>query len=242
MPLHTVFEMLAFTLGYQLYAWQRRRAADRISDDHRWWIFIGAAAGALVGSHTLGVLERPEELGAMTWLTWLGNKTIVGGLLGGLIGVELTKKQLGVTTSSGDLMTYPLMFGLAIGRIGCHLAGLADGTIGLPSTAPWAVDLGDGVPRHPVNLYEIVFLGALALALALFERSRPLPDGARFKLFMIAYFGWRFFIEFYKPVYFWPLGLSTIQLAAVAGLAYYAGLFLYRRRQIRRSREGVQPV
>lgn len=45
----------------------------------------------------------------MGLIYFMGNKTIVGGFLGGLIGVEITKKKIGVTTSSGDLMVYPLI-------------------------------------------------------------------------------------------------------------------------------------
>ena len=241
-PAHLVFEMLAYTAGYRLYVWQRARSQDLISDENRWWIFIGAAAGALLGSHLLGILENPQNLSHLNLLLWMGNKTIVGGLLGGLAGVEITKKIIGVCVSSGDLMTYPLLFGLTIGRLGCHLAGLTDGTHGLPSSLPWAVDFGDGVPRHPVNLYEIVFLVALAGFIFFLEQDREsrlsrvlkpgksapvqspaasLADGARFKIFLIGYLIWRFFVEWLKPVYVFPFGLSTIQLACLAGLFYY---------------------
>lgn len=34
------------------------------------------------------------------------------------------KKRLGIRTSSGDLMVFPLLLGLAIGRLGCHFSGL----------------------------------------------------------------------------------------------------------------------
>jgi len=234
-PAHLLFEMLSYTLGYRLYVWQRARSQDLISDDNRWWIFIGAAAGALLGSHLLGVLENPEHFSRLNLLVWMGNKTIVGGLLGGLAGVEITKKIIGVTTSSGDLMTYPLIFGLAVGRLGCHLAGLTDGTHGLPSSLPWAVDFGDGIPRHPVNFYEIIFLVALAGFIFWLENredarhskfqklgmSGALANGARFKIFLIGYLAWRFFVEWLKPVYVFPFGLSTIQLACLAGLFYY---------------------
>ena len=213
--------MLSYTLGYRLYVWQRARSRDRISEDQRWWIFMGAAAGALLGSHVLGILENPQNLAHLDLLLWMSNKTVVGGFLGGLIGVEVTKKMIGVTVSSGDLITYPLIGGLMVGRLGCHLAGLSDGTHGLPSALPWAIDFGDGVPRHPVNLYEVLFLALLAMSIVLLERSAALSDGARFKIFLIGYLLWRFFAEWLKPVYFFPFGLSTIQLACLAGLIYY---------------------
>ena len=221
LPAHRFFELLAFFAGYRLYVWQRARAQDRISDDNRWWILLGAATGAWLGSHLLGILEHPERLAEVRWIHLLTEKTIVGGLLGGLAGVEFTKKRLGVRYSSGDLMTYPILLALAIGRIGCHLAGLDDGTHGSPTDLPWGIDFGDGVPRHPVNLYEILFLGCLAAFIYFLEKSRPLPDGVRFRILMTAYLCWRFVIEFWKPVWMFPFGLSSIQLAVLCGLGYY---------------------
>ncbi len=224
-PGHLLFEMLAYTIGYRLYVWQRTRSQDLISDEGRMWIFLGAAVGALVGSHLLGILENPAYLTQLNWKIWLGNKTIVGGLLGGLIGVELSKKIIGVHTSSGDLMTYPLLFGLAVGRIGCHLAGLTDGTHGNPSELPWAIDFGDGIPRHPVNLYEVIFLALLALFINIKEKKGALPNGMRFKIFMVGYLLWRFAVEFIKPVWMLPIGISVIQLAVLGGLLYYRNVW-----------------
>ena len=219
--MHLLFEMLAYALGYQLYTQLRKHVQDPISDEQRLWIFIGAAAGGMLGAHVLGILERPLELHNMSLTYWLSNKTVVGGFLGALIGVETTKKWIGVTHSSGDLLVYPILLALAIGRLGCHFAGLSDGTYGLPSSLPWAIDLGDGIPRHPVNLYEIIWLGILAAFLYARERKHPLPEGMKFKIFMIGYLLWRFFVEWLKPVYFLEIGLSSIQLACLAGLFYY---------------------
>jgi len=69
--------------------------------------------------------------------TWMSGQSIVGGLLGGLIGVELAKKLTGVNRSTGGDFVMPLMVGTVIGRIGCFLAGLNDGTYGNATTLPW---------------------------------------------------------------------------------------------------------
>ena len=90
--------------------------------------------------------------------------------MGGLIGVMLTIKRLGVTASSGDLLVFSLLLGLSIGRLGCFFSGLEDGTYGTATALPWGANFGDGIPRHPTNLYEILFLGVLALLLWLLER------------------------------------------------------------------------
>ncbi|MFD2720776.1 prolipoprotein diacylglyceryl transferase [Hymenobacter monticola] len=225
LPVHLLCEVLAYALGYRLYQRLRAGHPDRISDAHRQWIFVGAAAGALLGSRLLGLLEHPELLvhppgGSLYYFT---NKTIVGGFLGGLIGVEITKKRLGVTASSGDLMVFPIILGLAIGRLGCFFSGLEDGTYGTATALPWGINFGDGVRRHPTNLYEILFLGALGLGLWALERQRgPLANGRRFQLFLSSYLLFRLLVEFIKPTAALPgLGLTAIQWACVAGLGYY---------------------
>lgn len=72
-------------LDYRCYAYLRARTPNRISDQGRQWIFVGAAAGTLLGSRLLGLLEHPALLhppgGGLYYTT---NETIVGGFLGGL--------------------------------------------------------------------------------------------------------------------------------------------------------------
>jgi phosphatidylglycerol---prolipoprotein diacylglyceryl transferase len=227
-PLHLLCEVLAYSIGYRVYRRLRARTPDRISDEHRLWIFVGAAVGALIGSRVLGLLEHPAELlhPPGGWPYFFTNKTILGGLLGGLIGVELTKKRLGVTASSGDLMVYPLILGMTIGRIGCFLSGLEDGTFGTPTTLPWGINFGDGITRHPTNLYEIGWLLLTGLGLWRLEKHRPLTDGARFQLFMVSYCAFRLLVEFFKPALPWPAWLTPIQWATVAGLLYYWRVWL----------------
>jgi prolipoprotein diacylglyceryltransferase len=215
--LHLIFEALGYTTGYQLYRINRKKSGDIISDDRRWLVIAAAAIGALLGSRILGLLEQlsPSQI-TLRILFTPGGKTIVGGLLGGWIGVELTKRFAHIRSRTGDLFALPLCLGIAIGRIGCFLAGLADDTYGTPTSLPWGVDFGDGIPRHPTQLYEILFLAALAFALHRYNQ-RPHPEGATFRLFLAAYLTWRLLIDFIKPQ---PLhyGLNLIQWTCVAGL------------------------
>jgi phosphatidylglycerol---prolipoprotein diacylglyceryl transferase len=215
--LHTLFEILAYTVGYQLYRRSRKQSGDFLADEQRWIIIAAAAIGALLGSRILGILEQAPRL-TITWRTFLkpGGKTIVGGLLGGWIAVELTKRIRGIHSRTGDLFAVPLCIGIAVGRIGCLLAGLADDTYGTPTWLPWGIDFGDGIPRHPTQLYEILFLIALAAFLHRYNQ-RPHLEGATFRIFLFAYLLWRLLIDFIKPQ---PLihGLHLIQWACVVGL------------------------
>ncbi|RFZ94966.1 diacylglyceryl transferase [Mucilaginibacter conchicola] len=224
-PVHFICETLAYFIGYRYYSYQRGKMHDKINANHRMVIFVGAAAGAFLGSHIVGVFEHLELLSKFSLVYFMGNKTIVGGLLGGLIGVEFTKKKIGVTASSGDLMVYPLILAMLIGRTGCFFAGLEDGTYGVASNLPWAIDFGDGVHRHPTNLYEILYWILLWITLYITERKQPLADGARFKIFLSSYLVFRLLIEFIKPNYVFSFGLGVIQLVCIAGILYYYKVF-----------------
>jgi prolipoprotein diacylglyceryltransferase len=142
------------------YLLLRRRFPDSLPTPLRWAVVAAAFAGAALGAKLLFFLEDPR----LTWQnlhnpTYLvGGKTIVGALAFGLITVELSKRYIGIRASTGDLYAIPLALGIAIGRIGCFLTGLSDNTYGIPTNLPWGVDFGDGIPRHPTQLYEIIFL------------------------------------------------------------------------------------
>ena len=232
--LHLVFEIAAFAVGFAYYQWLRAKNGDAITEPKRVWIIIGAAAGALIGSRILGALEQPQLL-AWDWsalFVAFNNRTVVGGLLGGLIGVELTKLFIGERTSSGDLFTYPLILGMIVGRIGCLLGGLEDNTYGVATNLPWGIDLGDGISRHPTNVYEILWLGATWLFLLALEKKRRLANGARFMLFLLLYLIFRFSVEWIKPQPPVFLNLSSIQLACTAGILYYYRVWLMPRHLI----------
>ena len=68
---------------------------------------------------------------------------------------------------------------------------------GTPSSLPWAIDFGDGIPRHPTQLYESL---VMAVAAVIFARLTPRPhrDGDVFKLFMVTYFTLRLLVDVLK--------------------------------------------
>ncbi|TKK68598.1 diacylglyceryl transferase [Ilyomonas limi] len=230
--LHTITESLGMFAGFRYFLYLRKKEGDKIESPNRIWIIIGAIFGAVIGSRFIGGLENVHDLlnAGNTWLYFYTNKTIVGGLLGGLFGVELMKKIIGEPTSSGDLFTYPLILAIIIGRIGCFSMGVYEETYGLPTHVFWAMNLGDGLLRHPVSLYEIVFLLLLWLALIKINNTYPLQNGALFKLFMMAYLLFRLMLDFIKPHYTLIFGLSTIQLTCIAGLIYYYRYMLHPKK------------
>lgn len=218
---HVLFEFLAYAIAFRLVLLNSRQ--DTIPATQRSSVIVGGMLGALFGAKVLVLLQHIYlfwQDSAQFILLLVQGKTIVGALLGGLIGVELMKKLLGMKRSTGDVFVYPLILGTAIGRIGCFFTGLSDRTYGIATTLPWGVDFGDGVSRHPTQIYEIIFL--LFLMVFLRVRSRyQRQEGDLFKFYMIAYLGFRLIIDFIKPDFHPILGVSAIQLACLLGLVYY---------------------
>lgn len=220
--IHLVLEYLAFFVAFRYYVVLRRKSIDSISTNNRLSIILGAALGALIGSRVVGILENPVfELSQRNLIQLLNTKTIMGGLFGGLLGVELAKKIIGETQSSGDLFVFPIILGIFIGRIGCFLSGINEFTYGKETSFFTGMDLGDGVLRHPTSLYELVFLIMLFFGLKQLQNNSNLNNGDLFKWFMILYFTFRFCIEFLKPNVFFVFGLNTIQILCVVCWVYY---------------------
>jgi len=218
---HLVFETLAYFLGYRVYLSLRGRSGDHLSTPDRMWIVAAAICGAAIGSKVLYWFGDPA-LTAQKWndlFYLMGGKTIVGGLIGGLIAVEAAKRRLRIFTRTGDLFAIPLCVGIAIGRIGCFLSGLGDDTYGIQTELAWGIDFGDGIRRHPVQLYEIGWLCILAICLARLAK-KPHREGDLFKGFMLGYFGFRLAVDFLKPGVTFA-GLTSIQWACAIMLLYY---------------------
>ena len=234
---HAFFEALAYAGGVSSYLYLRRRFGDPLATPLRWAVFVIAIAGAALGSKVLYWLEDPaltlRNIHDAAYL--LGGKTIVGALFFGLAIVELSKRSIGLRESTGDLYAIPLALGIAIGRIGCFLAGLPDNTYGTATSLPWGVDFGDGIRRHPTQLYEAAFLVTMIPCLYWMLKRVPrsenvapphhnstLLDGDVFKLFMVCYASFRLLCDFIKPYPRVAFGLGTIQWACVLILLYYS--------------------
>jgi len=222
LPPHPVFESLGYFTGGRVYFAARRHSASSVPLEKNLWLLVGCIFGAWAGSKLLAWAEMPQHYWALARtdpIGLVGGKTIVGGLLGGWAGIEIAKQRLGIAQSTGDAFVWPLALGTAIGRLGCFFTGLSDHTYGIATSLPWGVDFGDGIRRHPTQLYESGFVLALAFAIGLGTRGRELPGGARFRLYFAGYFVFRFLIEFIKPRETLVGDLSAIQMASLAGAA-----------------------
>ena len=214
--LHTAFDVLAWLAAGLAGLWLtrvERIAFPAASTDLPYVAAVLLGAG--LGAFAFGT--------ANMWLSGMPGlgRSIEGAVAGGVIAVELYKLARGIRTRTGARFALPFAVGVAVGRIGCYFAGVDDFTYGTPTALPWGHDFGDGVVRHPVQLYEGAAMAAFAVFYATAVRLRdPFVIDNGFYLAVGFYAVQRFAWEFIKP-YGGVVGpLNLFHLLSLALLAY----------------------
>jgi phosphatidylglycerol:prolipoprotein diacylglycerol transferase len=185
--------------------------------------FLSAIVGAkivfLVGEHRwpLEPLESWHQV-------FDSGRSLVGALIFGLLGAEAAKLVIHYPLPPNDRFAALLPFPLAIGRIGCWLHGCCRG---VPCDHAWAVTYGDGITRHPVPVYEMVFHVSAGLVAVWLVRTRRCT-GCVFSLYLIAYGVFRFLSEFIRETPKTMESLSAYQWLSVAMVTLGTGFFLKR--------------
>lgn len=187
------------------------RRGDRLG------LAIGALIGAAVGAKAPFLFDDLQATyDGTVWIT--DGRTLTWGLVGGYLGVEIAKRSLGIRARTGDSFAPAVAVSIAIGRVGCFVGGCC---YGAETALPWAVDFGDGVRRHPTQLYESAF-HALAFVALLALGKRGLLEHHRMKLYVIAYFAYRFVTEWIRPEPRGLLGLTFYQWSSLVFIALFA--------------------
>ena len=217
-PSYEVFVALGIVAG--LVTLRRLSPRRDAGDTGAVWIAAAALVGGALGAKLLELALLPASTVARAgWLAaLLSGRTVIGGFIGGSVAVVLVKRRLGIRERRGNEIAPAVAIGLAIGRIGCLCAGCCHGT---PTSLPWGVDFGDGIPRHPTQLYESIF-GLAAFGLLLAARRRAPTPGRLFTAFAASYLLYRFAEEFVRAGERLAVGLTPYQVAAAAGLAWFA--------------------
>lgn len=212
---YSVFVTLGLVAAIVVYWLNTRRHSV---GNNALYIALAAAVGGVLGAklpiwiaHIGDIIADPTR-----WELLLSGRTIVGGIIGGALGVYLVKRRMGITQRLGNHLVPSLALGIFFGRIGCFLAGCCYGTV---TSLPWGVDFGDGLMRHPTQLYEAALvLGIFIYAQLARERYEP---GKLFGLFMIVYFSWRFAVEFIRVSPEAMIGLTYYQVASALVVVHY---------------------
>ena len=226
MSVHTVFDLLAamaaMAMTFAVYRWRLHDAAAKIESAGLGYA-LALVAGAVIGGYGAGTLNL--------WLTGVPEigRSIVGALAGAIAAVELYKRAQGLSGSTGLIFVPAFATSVTVGRWGCFLAGLPDQTYGTATTLPWGHDFGDGLSRHPVQLYESFSMAAfLGLTLWLIGRRDPVFMKYGFYVLVGFYALQRFLWEFLKP-YGTVAGPFNLFHLICAALVIYSGAMMMGR-------------
>ncbi len=202
-----------------------RRGYDiRLAYDITLWAYVGGWVGARLFIIPTGweyFVQDPIAflLSSSGWVWY-------GGLIGGAVAVWLWSRREGLSILFvADVVAPGLAVGLAIGRIGCQLAG--DGDYGVPTDLPWGMSYPHGVVPttdhvHPTPLYE---MGAYLVLFAYLWRRRlqAPPPGDLIARYLLASGVVRVLVETVRRNPAWLLGLTTAQWLGIgASLLGYA--------------------
>ena len=223
-PAYTFFVGLGILTGLVYYFADLKRRGQASEGAVK--IVFSALVCGVVGS------KIPPLLEGYGWDVILYGKSIVGGLLGGMFGVIAIKKIFGIKLKLGNAIAPSIALGMAIGRIGCFFNGCCYGKI-----ASWGFDFGDGFLRLPAQLFESAFHLA-AFALLVYYRDRVKTAGILFKLYLLAYFIFRFFIEFIRENPAIWARMTVYQIICGFGAIYISFVLLKGTKNGRRKREG----
>ncbi|MFH1191978.1 MAG: prolipoprotein diacylglyceryl transferase family protein [bacterium] len=216
-PSYSFFVLLGLLVGIAVYFYEAKR--KKSLNENGFFIVIGSLAGGILGAKILqwAIDYRYIISNSYNLEVFFSGRTIVGGLIGGTIGAILTKKVLGIKEKRGNLFAPAIAIGVSIGRLGCFFRGCC---YGKQTSLLWGVNFGDGVLRHPTQIYESLFMFAMFIYLEKIKDREDIKPGQLFKVLMISYFVFRFFIEFIRvePVAF--AGLTVFQIISICVIIY----------------------
>jgi phosphatidylglycerol:prolipoprotein diacylglycerol transferase len=235
-PAYGVFILLGL-IAAALSVWHSARRSG-YQEGHAGMLLLAALVGGTLGAKLpVWLMHGREILAAHSPEAVLSGRTVVGGLIGGTLAVVLARRWLGLRSRSGNLFAPALALGIAIGRWGCFCVGCC---FGVPTGLPWGVNFGDGILRHPTQIYESLYALGLFAVLKVVERRgvppcnlspNPSParggeqtgpkPGALFRAFMLGYFSFRFLIEFLRTDTRLALGLTLAQYVSLGVVLYY---------------------
>jgi len=213
---YTFFVMLGVLVGLAVYYYEAKKYNQFGANSFN--IILGALIGGTIGAKILDWAIEYKYFFQNIFSTDVifYGRTIVGGLIGGTIGVNIVKKILGTKEKKGNFFAPAIAIGVAIGRLGCFFVGCC---YGKATSLPWGVNFGDGILRHPTQLYESLFMFGMFFYL-LSVRDKDKNPGRLFKILMVLYFTFRFFIEFIRVNNVVLFGLTAFQIISLFVIIY----------------------
>jgi phosphatidylglycerol---prolipoprotein diacylglyceryl transferase len=167
-------------------------------DDLIFYSALGVIIGGRLGQ--IFFYDFPEFIQnpLLVFKIWQGGMSFHGGLIGVLVSSYFfAKKHRKSFFAVTDFIAPLAPLGLGLGRIGNFINGELWGRV---TSVPWAMVFPNAgpLPRHPSQLYEFFLEGIILFLILWFYATRERPKMAISALFLLAYGGMRFFIEFFR--------------------------------------------
>ncbi|MEE8365145.1 MAG: prolipoprotein diacylglyceryl transferase [Gammaproteobacteria bacterium] len=181
-------------------------------DDLTFYGALGAIIGGRIGSVFFYNLDSFIDNPVYLFKIWQGGMAFHGGFLGVLVAMELYRRKLGCSFFQLTDFIAPLVpLGLAAGRLGNFINAELWGA---PGKVPWAMKLSCEQfppdrymdfagplcfsPRHPTQLYEMLFEGLILFAVLWIISAKPRPVMSVSGYFLLLYGIARTGVEFIR--------------------------------------------
>ncbi len=195
--------LLGFVAGWALGRYRAKRpgsgwTAEQV-DDLVFYIALGVILGGRVGYILFygfgSFLHNPLTL----FRIWEGGMSFHGGFLGVLLAMALfARKYRRGFWPTVDFIAPLIAPGILFGRLGNFINGELWGRV---TDLPWGMvfrQTGDGLPRHPSQLYEAALEGVALFVVVWLFSAKPRPTMAVSGVFALAYGIFRFLVEFVR--------------------------------------------
>ncbi len=225
-PLAVHWYGLMYLLAFVAFLWLAKRRArmpqhaavgwtERDVDDVLFYGVLGVVLGGRLGYVLFYKPDYYVDHLAEIFAVWKGGMSFHGGLLGVITAMAVFAwvRKRGFFEIA-DLIAPCVPPGLAAGRLGNFINGELWGRPA-PADLPWAMlfpQSGDGIPRHPSQIYQLLGEGVLLFLLLWLFGRKPRATGQISGLFLIGYGLARFVTEYFRqPDDF--LGLRAFNLS-----------------------------
>ncbi|WP_417252672.1 prolipoprotein diacylglyceryl transferase [Castellaniella sp.] len=227
--------LAGFALAWLLGRWRIQHHPGELNlrdlEDIIFYGVLGVVLGGRIGYVVFYKFDDYLANPLSIFYVWQGGMSFHGGLLGVIVAMLIFARKRGQPLLAiGDFIAPLIPLGLAAGRLGNFINGELWGR---PTDLPWGVVFpgsGDGIARHPSQLYEMGLEGFALFALVWWFARKPRPMGQISAVFLMGYGTFRFLVEFTRePDAFLGLlmgGLSMGQILSVPMVLIGLWLFL----------------
>ena len=218
------FMTLGYIIGGIVIYWQAKKR--NLNPEHALHLIITIIGGAFIGSrlgYVITNLNSYHKDLIKIFKFWRGGFSWYGGFILGFSAMLLFLRNVGKNKGKWlDIVILGMLLGHSIGRIGCFLNGCC---YGITTKILWAMEnlsLGDGLLRHPTQLYEVFCYLLIFVLLLFFNNKIKLKNGSLFFIGTTLHSSARFVIEYFRYnedfIYqgkMWFTTLSYSQLTAL---------------------------